>query len=349
MAAWLKFQDRNVLNFRYNSARPLGGLDQAYRLYTLALDNNSDPGAMNRLKEQDGLCPQARWMLASAYSLCGKKSVAESLLSYEDIEVTDNQYYGSPLRDRAIEVEALSLAGKAGEALKAARPIAEEWNKGNFSTQEIAFASIAMNRLASISNTGALSMDIGGKAVNSAKAIYVQNLGGNSTALKNNSAGPVSVRISSKEKAAARSKVEASASGLGLDVKYVALDGTPVNPSSIKQGSDFEAVITVTSKTLDEDYGSLALTMSLPSGWEISNDRMAGRVAAAQDSFTYNDIRDDSDSWFFDLPRGLSKKFTVRLRAAYEGSFTLPPVTCVAMYDSSVHANTASGEAVVTR
>ncbi len=46
---------------------------------------------------------------------------------------------------------------------------------------------------------------------------------------------------------------------------------------------------------------------------------------------------------------GTSKTFKQRLRAAYEGSFLLPPVTCEAMYDSRVAANTASGTAVVTR
>ena len=42
------------------------------------------------------------------------------------------------------------------------------------------------------------------------------------------------------------------------------------------------------------------------------------------------------------------KKFRIRLRAAYEGSFILPAVTCEAMYDPSVNASTASGKVSVT-
>ena len=39
----------------------------------------------------------------------------------------------------------------------------------------------------------------------------------------------------------------------------------------------------------------------------------------------------------------------LKLRAAYEGTYTLPAVTCSAMYDPHVAANTASGSAAVTR
>ena len=46
---------------------------------------------------------------------------------------------------------------------------------------------------------------------------------------------------------------------------------------------------------------------------------------------------------------GGEKRFSVKLRAAYEGRFVLPEISCQAMYEPSVAANTASGTAEVVR
>ena len=86
----------------------------------------------------------------------------------------------------------------------------------------------------------------------------------------------------------------------------------------------------------------------VPSGWEIRNERMTGAVTGGS-SYDYKDIRDDRNIWYFSLGQGKSKTFVTKLRAAYEGSFTLPSVKCEAMYDASVFAQTASGKAVVTK
>ena len=45
-------------------------LIQAYRLYTLALAQSPDFGAMNRLREEKGLDQLAQWRLAAAYAGC---------------------------------------------------------------------------------------------------------------------------------------------------------------------------------------------------------------------------------------------------------------------------------------
>ena len=66
-------------------------------------------------------------------------------------------------------------------------------------------------------------------------------------------------------------------------------------------------------------------------------------------SYDHKDIRDDRVNWFFGLPAGKMKTFTVQLRAAYEGTFALPAIVCEAMYQPSINASTASGTAVVNR
>ena len=88
--------------------------------------------------------------------------------------------------------------------------------------------------------------------------------------------------------------------------------------------------------------------IGVPSGWEIVNDRLTGGNTA-DDGYDYKDIRDDRVLWYFGLPAGRSKTFTVQLRAAYEGTYMLPAVVCEAMYEPAVSAATASGTAVVKR
>ena len=101
------------------------------------------------------------------------------------------------------------------------------------------------------------------------------------------------------------------------------------------------------SNPTPSDYRSLALSERIPSGWEILNERMRG--GAGEEESDYRDIRDDCCDWFFDLPHGAAKTFTLRLRAAYEGSYTLPAITCTAMYNPQVAANTESATTSVTR
>ena len=59
------------------------------------------------------------------------------------------------------------------------------------------------------------------------------------------------------------------------------------------------------------------------------------------------DIRDTRADWFFGLPEGRSKTFTVSLRAAYCGNFVMPATVCQDMYQPAISASTADGVAAV--
>ena len=82
---WKRFQRTAARNW---SMPPLAndwmqwqfGLQQAYRLYTLALAGAPEYGAMNRMKELPKLPLQAKWSLAAAYALTGKTKPAEELV-----------------------------------------------------------------------------------------------------------------------------------------------------------------------------------------------------------------------------------------------------------------------------
>ena len=203
---------------------------------------------------------------------------------------------------------------------------------------------MAMDRLFGKVGTQAIKATVGGKEIVSAKSVYSEPVSG-TVEVKNTAGDILYATLTTVGQAPAGTPVTAAASGLKLAVSYQQADGTSIKTDAIPQGKEFTAVVKVTNPTTN-DYRSLALSERIPSGWEILNDRLRGGGNRSED---YRDIRDDRCDWFFDLPHGATKTFTLKLRAAYEGSYTLPAITCSAMYSPNVAANTASGTTVVTR
>lgn len=113
---WKRFQRAAAQNWRMpqeanNWQQWQSELQQAFRLYTLALAGAPEYGAMNRMKEQPGLSIQAKWRLAAAYALTGKMKPAEELVYNAETTVIPyssmNQIYGSSDRDEAMILETL--------------------------------------------------------------------------------------------------------------------------------------------------------------------------------------------------------------------------------------------------
>ena len=347
---WKRFQTNLSQAYRKAGNAAFSELDECYRLYTLAVAGDSSAGAMNRLKEAGDISGRAAWMLAAAYAVGGKSKSAEELI--DRIEEVSGEYdgsgdftYGSSLRDKSVILLALALTGRLSEAIPTAQDIASEINKGWYSTQEAAFAAMAMDRLFAKVGSQSIRATVGGEAVTSAQSVYTQAVSG-SVEVKNTSDELLYATLTNVSRAPALTPVAAASNGLQLTVTYQNADGTALNPASIQQGTEFTAVVKVSNPT-SRDYKSLALSERVPSGWEILNDRLRG--GAGEGESDYRDIRDDRCNWFFDLPHGKSRTFNLKLRAAYEGSYTLPSVTCSAMYDPHVAANTASGSAAVVR
>ena len=359
LKAWKKYQEDNVRVYKHREGgNRLLDLDQAFRLYTLAAAGEADNGAMNRLKEAPGCSPQCKWMLAATYAICGKKQIAESIIA--SIEqgflesIGSNVTFASSYRDKAVAMMSLALTGQTGKAIELAKEIANLFGPGYTSTQECAFAALAMDALTGAVDPGATKVAIeaesGQNKLEADKGIitYAIKAQDKNIKLENLGNAPVYAAVSETVVARPGEKVAAKASGMRLEVTYTTNDGATIDPSVLRQGTDFVATIKVTNINAYGDYEHVALAAAIPSGWEIRNDRLTG-VPAAQNSYDYLDIRDDAALWYFDLNRGSVKTFKLKLRAAYEGEFTLPAITCEMMYNALVGACTASGKAVVTK
>ena len=358
LASWARYQKKAVQDYRHNPEYPLWDFEQAYRLYTLALKGEPENGAMNRLKDSEGLSMQAGWMLASAYAAAGKKNIAKDMVANLRTDFSDyaesGRTFGSTTRDKAVALETCVLIDDIPAAMDLAQEVAKSMSGGWYSTQESAFASKSMSSLAAKVNTGNLTAEVtqsgNSTPVKSAKSVQTLSLDtkSGSAEVKNTSDGVIYATLITSTVPEFGVKNEARNNGLGMTVTYTASNGKVINPAEIPQGTDFTVTITVGNTSSMRDYTNLALTETVPSGWEIFNDRLFGGSGESRTGYNYRDIRDDRVIWYFDLPRGKSKTFKIKMHAAYEGEFTLPSVKCEALYDAHISANSASGTAKVT-
>ena len=375
---WKRFQRAAAQNWRMPQEASnwqiwQSELQQAFRLYTLALAGAPEYGAMNRMKEQPGLSIQAKWRLAAAYALTGKMKPAGELVYNAETTVIPyssmNLIYGSSDRDEAMILETLILMKRDRDALQQAKKVSQNLAQENwFNTQSTAFALMAMGRLAEqLSGTLDFTWSWNGKqqpAVKSAKAVFEKEIAtspkSGTVSVKNQGKGALSVDLITRTQLL-NDTLPAIADNIRLDVKYTDMAGSPISVEDIRQGTDFMSAVTLSNISGTSDYSNLALTHIIPSGWEIYNERMIVPEASSSNSneantpessagkYTYKDIRDDRVLTYFDLRRGESKTFTVRLQATYAGNFILPAIQCEAMYDAAVQARTKAGRTTVSR
>jgi alpha-2-macroglobulin len=325
-------------------------LEQAYRLFTLALGRSPELGAMNRLRESKNLSLTASWQLAAAYAMAGKNEIANKMV--QGLSSSPKPYletggtYGSDSRDRALMLQTTVLLKDSKRSNQLAREVSKDLSSsGWYSTQTLAQSMVAMAAFAAqnpIQSNMTFQYKLGSKAsfVNAAssKPIFQFQIPGGSLSglqLKNTGKGQLYVRIIKKGKPNTGEIVESIAENLVMSTEFTDTKGNKLDISNLKQGMDFFVKVNVSNPdSKGTDYKELALTQVFPSGWQI-----VSKTDSENGSYDYRDIRDDRVHTFFDLNRRESKTFIVRLNATYVGQFFKPPFLCEAMYDSSIRAS----------
>lgn len=334
-------------------------LDQAYRLYTLALAGSAELGAMNRLREQAKLPNTARWLLAAAYQQAGLADVAKSLTTNADLSVPkyerEGATFGSDLRDRAVLLESLVKLNDGFRAKDLADTIADELSgMGWYSTHSVSWSLLALSHFVGDNAQGGFSFDYavadqGFQQVKSEAPLLQQTLTLNSklaagqgerVRVNNRSQKPLYLNLVSRGVPPAGNETAGNDS-LSLAVEFVDSQGNRVDPARVRQGQDFRAKVTVRNSALRE-LQNIALTQIVPGGWEIINTRNAATDAAVVESaFDYRDVRDDRVHTYFNLKSGESRSFVLVFNAAYPGRYYLPGWHAEAMYDAKRFARNA--------
>ena len=357
---WVQFQKEKANkwtqtnNRYYRYSRRDGELIQAYRLYTLALAKQPVLGAMNRMREMEGLNSLTKWRLAAAYYLTGKPEIANQIISEisENVETYNNYSYtyGSRERDQAMIMETMLLMKDQASAFILLKEIAEKMNSNHWmSTQTTAYCLLAAGKFVGtedLNNSFSYQININGKSKEITSAnkpivkheLRVDGISSGTINIINTGGKPLFINVTLTGTSTIGNE-EKSASNLAMNVKYLDLDGNQINPAVIEQGSDFMAEITIKHTGIRGDYKDLAIEQIFPSGWEIRNLRMDElQTSAIKDKPRYQDIRDDRVYSYFKIDKSQRRVFRVLLNATYQGKFYLPSVKCEAMYDATIQA-----------
>jgi len=361
---WKKYQRSKAQSWRKNQESHSSELIQSYRLYTLALAGNAELGAMNRLREQQNVPIQATWMLAAAYVKAGQPEAGKALIDKLPVNIKPYQEmaysYGSDYRDKAIILETLLLLNERPKGFELLKDISEALNNASYwmSTQTVAWCLKSVAAFASIEKKGELSFSYvyGGKEVKAKTELPVAQVQlrvdgdkSGTLRLKSDSEGLLFARLLS-EGTPAQGSEESAGNGLNISVTYTNVNGYPIDPAQLDQGTEFVASVSVSNPGLRGPYKNLALNQIFPSGWEINNLRLDDAQSRLEsDLGTYQDIRDDRMYTYFDLAPNQRKTFKVMLTASYAGTYYLPAISCEAMYDHSVFARTRGMVVLVTK
>ncbi|MDH5326845.1 MAG: MG2 domain-containing protein [Gammaproteobacteria bacterium] len=346
----------------WTSGDDQSALDQAYRLYTLALANRAELGAMNRLREHSGLNDTSRWYLGAAYMLSGQPQAAEELINRLGLEFSDYSYpnhsFGSAMRDKAVALNTLVLMQRDEAALQLIREISKSLASDHwYSTQSVAYALSSIGRYVGANADASSGANADSKVLSLTQrwgdqeqslqwnkpvlkhALDNVATAGTELSLSNPNQRPlfVTLNMSGIPKAGSEQAYERS---LALQVKYTDANGDALSVEQLKQGTDARIEVRVTN-TAGHKLDNLALSHILPAGWEIKNERMsAGEDDAVllNSAMDYRDIRDDRVYTFFNLENNEEKVFTIVFNAAYAGKYYLPGILVEDMYDAKKQA-----------
>jgi uncharacterized protein YfaS (alpha-2-macroglobulin family) len=291
LSAWKQYQKKLARNWtgstNKNGYYSNNDLDQAYRLYTLALANEPETGAMNRLKEKSDLSIAAKWKLAAAYHLAGQTEVARNLIKNVSVRIQpyrEHDYtFGSHLRDKAMIMEVMIMLNMKSEATVLAKEISEELSSNRWlSTSEISSCLKAMGMYSNVGSAGAkvnFTYSLNGNkpvnAITDMKIAQVNLKSGNDAGtlkVKNNSTGVLYARLILTGTPSA-GKEEAASNNLTVSADYKRKDGRSIGVEKIEQGTDFMVEVTVHNPSRNA-YKNLSLKQIFPSGWEIHNSRL---------------------------------------------------------------------------
>jgi hypothetical protein len=356
LSRWKKFQQQAARNWspQIRAGVIENEMDQAYRLYTLALYKSAEVGAMNRMRELTGLGPASLWYLAASYGMIGQKQEAAKLaqraLEADDAGYYRSGYFGGRLRNKAITLMVLNQLDRKNEALKLSRQVAEILSSKSswYSTHDLAFGLISF-----VNTYGDYAKKSGG--LNWTYESYNENYNSKGQqnfesyevaknedkefeyTLSNGGQTPLNVSVSASG-IPVNYDLPALTSHVELDVQYTLPNGKVVNEANIKQGQDIVATVTVKRLGHLDGYENMALVQYFPTGWEILNTRLLEIEESGEAPYDYKDIRDDRVYTFFNLNSKREVTYKIRLNATYAGRYYLPPVLVEDMYNHDIKA-----------
>lgn len=329
-----------------------------YSLFVLAAAGRQDVPTMNYwMANAQSMSQDSRYVLACTYLMLGDRATYRKLLPTtfrdERYRAFDGGSFASPLRDLALSLYALVVAAPDDpQTGTLARRLSKQvMQEQNLSTQEHAFAVLALGRLAQRT------------AQHKASAVITMN--GSTIATIANGTTAVDVRPGATYRIAASGGTVYYtwvAEGIAADgsspiedrvlqVRRMLLDrkGQPIKGNTFTQHQ--LVVVKVTVRTLDNSVvDNVVVSDVLSAGFELENPRLGAdtTTAFAKDGATaeYYDYRDDRMNLFV-RAEGKPRDYYYVVRAISRGRFRMGPIGADAMYDDDIHSYHGGGSIVV--
>jgi uncharacterized protein YfaS (alpha-2-macroglobulin family) len=354
-----RLKNKELVTYYYNrnQNKKIAPKEVAYGLYVLALSGRSNVPAMNYYKANPAiLALDSRYLLAAAYASAGDKKSFVSMLptsfsGEESVPQTGGSYY-SDVRDEAIALNALMDVdpGNAQVGVMAKHVSDKLKSRSWLSTQERAFAFLALGKIARTANQSNVTADIKVNGKSIAK-VSGGSWRADMAVLKSNK-----VDISStgngrlyyywvSEGISANGQYKEEDSYIKVRKRFFDRFGHAITGNTFKQND-----LVIVAVTLENAYSTVVenvvITDLLPAGFEIENPRtkeIPGMdwIKNANEP-TALDVRDDRIHFFVDLT-GKSQTYYYAVRAVSPGNYKMGPVSADAMYNGEYHSYNGAG------
>jgi alpha-2-macroglobulin len=331
-----------------------------YSLYILSTVGRQDLSIMNYYKSnKNNMALDSRYLLASTYQILGDQASARALLpsSFEgekSITAFGGSFY-SYTRDMAISLNALIESDpKNPQVGILAQHLSKQLKEQYYlSTQERAFAFIALGKIAKKANESNVTAEVlaDGKSVGSYKEgtlVLTKNLAGKNVEIAAKGTGSL-YYFWQLEGLSSDGKVKEEDNFIKVRKTFYDRNGRQINGTTFDQND--LVVVKLTVVTTDRSVvENVVITDILPAGFEIENPRLSEAADmqwikdnAAPEHF---DIRDDRINLFTTVDGNIRSYYYV-VRAVSKGSFVMGPVSADAMYNGEYHSYNGAGVIIV--
>jgi uncharacterized protein YfaS (alpha-2-macroglobulin family) len=354
-----RLKNRETITYYYNrnQNKKIAPKEVAYGLYVLAIAGRTNIPAMNYYKANPNiLALDSKYLLSAAYASAGDKKSFASMLptsfaGEESVAQTGGSYY-SDVRDEAIALNALISVDPGNSQIGImAKHVADKLKTRRYlSTQERAFAFLALGKLARASNnsTATAEIKVDGKVV--AKVDGGQ-WRGDKNALKGTNIEVVAKGTGSlyyfwnAEGISASGGYREEDSYLKVRKQFYDRYGTALSSTSFRQNDLIIIGITL-ERSFSTPIENVVITDLLPAGFEIENPRTKEIPGMdwIKDAATPTalDVRDDRIHFFVDADNN-RQTYYYAVRAVSPGQYKMGPVSADAMYNGEYHSYHGAG------
>jgi uncharacterized protein YfaS (alpha-2-macroglobulin family) len=354
----MKLKNKETITYYYNRTlnKKTAPQEVAYSLYVLALAGKPESSIMSYYKSSPALLTSdAKYLLAATYFIAGDKTKYREILpgSFGDEQsvTQDGGSFYSAIRDKAIALNALiEINVNDPQVAIIAKQLSTEMKANKYlSTQERAWAFLAMGKIAKLTKSSTVTADVssGGKNIGTYKdgmlTINKNQLVNNQISVSTKGSGALYYFVES-EGISSTGAYKEEDNFLQVRKTFYDRYGRQITDLSFKQNDI--VVIKITLKASSGFVDNVVVTDMLPAGFEIENPRIndvPGTSWVKDDAYAmHTDIRDDRINLFVSASAN-SQSFYYAVRCVSKGTFRMGPVSADAMYNGEYHSYNGAG------